>query len=96
MSDFFLELFTEEIPASLQSSARENLSKGFKLFFDEQNIEYSANAKSVSTPNRLVLYFKNIKKEILIKSDEIRGPSVTAPQKALIGFSKFNETSIYL
>ena len=94
MSDFFLELFTEEIPASLQSSARENLSKGFKLFFDEQNIEYSANAKSVSTPNRLVLYFKNIKKEILIKSDEIRGPSVTAPQKALIGFSKFNETSI--
>ena len=94
MSDFFLELFTEEIPASLQSSARENLSKGFKLFFDEQNIEYSANAKSVSTPNRLVLYFKNIKKEILIKSDEIRGPSVIAPQKALIGFSKSNETSI--
>ena len=93
MSGFFLELFTEEIPAGLQTSARNNLSKNFKLFFDEQNIKYDINEKIISTPNRLVVYFKSIKKEILIKSDEIRGPSVSAPEKAIEGFSKSNETS---
>ena len=94
MSGFFLELFTEEIPSGLQSSARNDLSKSFKLFFDEQNIKYDINPKIISTPNRLAVHFKHIKKEILIKSDEIRGPSVSAPEKAIEGFSKSNETSI--
>ena len=93
MSGFFLELFTEEIPAGLQSSARNDLNKNFKIFFDEQNIKYDINAKIVSTPNRLAVYFKSIKKEILIKSDEIRGPSVSASEKAIEGFTKSNETS---
>ena len=93
MSGFFLELFTEEIPAGLQSSARNDLNKNFKIFFDERKIKYDINAKIVSTPNRLAVYFKSIKKEILIKSDEIRGPSVSAPEKAIEGFSKSNETS---
>ena len=30
MSDFFLELFSEEIPALLQKDARENILKLFK------------------------------------------------------------------
>ena len=88
MSGFFLELFTEEIPAGLQSSARNDLNKNFKIFFDEQNIKYDINAKIVSTPNRLAVYFKSIKKEILIKSDEIRGPIVSASEKAIDVFTK--------
>ena len=94
MSSFFLELFTEEIPSKLQSSAREDLSKNFKLFFDEQNIEYNKNIKTISTPNRLVIYFKSLKKEILIKPEEIRGPSTSAQERAIIGFSKSNNTSV--
>ena len=94
MSSFFLELFTEEIPSKLQSSAREDLSKNFKLFFDEQNIEYYKNIKTISTPNRLVIYFKSLKKEILIKPEEIRGPSTSAQERAIIGFSKSNNTSV--
>ena len=64
MSGFFLELFTEEIPAGLQSSARNNLSKNFKLFFDEQNIKYYINEKIISTPNRLQHYYQF---QVLIK-----------------------------
>ena len=94
MPSFFLELFTEEIPADLQSSARKDLIKSFKLFFDEQDIKYDVNTKIISTPNRLVVYFKNIKKEIFIKPDEIRGPSVSAPERAVEGFSRSNKTSI--
>ena len=36
MSEFFLELFTEEIPANLQSTARKNLLISFKTFLDEK------------------------------------------------------------
>ena len=33
MSEFFLELFSEEIPANLQKNARNNLLQNFKDFF---------------------------------------------------------------
>ena len=32
MSEFFLELFSEEIPALLQEKARENINLNFKYF----------------------------------------------------------------
>ena len=56
MSGFFLELFTEEIPAGLQSSARNDLNKNFKIFFDQQNIKYDIKyINSSKNPKRPVL-----------------------------------------
>ena len=75
MSEFFLELFSEEIPSGLQTSAREMLSKNFKDFFDKENIEYS-QSYCFSTPNRLLIFFKEIKKEVIQKSEEIKGPNL--------------------
>ena len=92
MSEFFLELFSEEIPANLQIAARENLLKEFKIFFEKESIVYKNEAKVLSTPNRLVVYFKDINKEIFKKSEEIRGPSTNAPEKAVDGFIKSNQT----
>ena len=38
MAEFFLELFTEEIPYGLQSEARSNLKKNVeKVFEDKKN-----------------------------------------------------------
>ena len=91
MSEFFLELFTEEMPANLQSAARENLLKEFKIFFEKENIDYKNQSKVISTPNRLVIYFKKINKEIFQKSEEIRGPSINSPEQAIAGFLKSNE-----
>ena len=92
MSEFFLELFSEEIPANLQIAARENLLKEFKIFFEKESIVYKNEAKVLSTPNRLVVYFKDINKEIFKKSEEIRGPGTNAPEKAVDGFIKSNQT----
>ena len=89
MSEFFLELFSEEIPSRLQTSAREMLSKNFKDFFDKENIEYS-QSYCFSTPNRLLIFFKEIKKEVIQESEEIRGPNINAPDKALEGFLRSN------
>jgi len=38
MSEFFLELFSEEIPSNLQQSLREDLLKSFNDFFLEKSI----------------------------------------------------------
>ena len=43
MSEFFLEVFTEEIPAELQSSARNNLLKLFRDFFESESIDGSVS-----------------------------------------------------
>ena len=90
MAEFLLELFSEEIPANLQSSARINLLTNFKKFFEKENINYNEDGKVFSTPNRLVLCFKKIEREIHQKSKEIRGPSIQAPDIAIQGFLKSN------
>ncbi len=91
MSEFFLELFSEEIPANLQSSARKNLLKEFQTFFEKENIDYKNYSRALSTPNRLVIYFKNISKVITRQSEEIKGPSTNSPEKAIDGFIKSNQ-----
>ena len=90
MAEFLLELFSEEIPAKLQSTARISLLTNFKNFFEKENINYKDDAKVFSTPNRLVLCFKKIEREIHQKSEEVRGPSIKAPEKAIDGFLKSN------
>ena len=39
MSEFFLELFSEEIPSGLQKSLREKILDEFKNLFDKKSIK---------------------------------------------------------
>ena len=89
MSEFFLELFSEEIPSSLQKNLREDLLNSFTKEFNEKSISYKKNS-SFSTPNRLVVLFEGLQKKILLKSEEIKGPNVKAPEIALEGFIRSN------
>ena len=63
MSEFFLELFSEEIPVNLQKNARELLLQNFKDFFEKENIIFSGKGLSFSTPNRLLILFNKINKD---------------------------------
>ena len=91
MSEFFLELFSEEVPAKLQVNARKNLFDIFKNFFEENEVNIKGKFKAFSTPNRLVIYVDKIQKNINKKSEEIRGPSTKAPEEALDGFIRSNK-----
>jgi len=91
MSDFFLELFSEEIPSNLQKSARNQLLQSFNDFFKKENIVLKKQGKAYSTPNRLIIIFYGVNPEIVKKSEEVRGPSINAPEKALDGFIKSNQ-----
>ena len=56
MSEFFLELFSEEIPAGLQKDLREKILNDFKDLFNEKLIK-SKKSFSLSSPNRVVIVF---------------------------------------
>jgi len=87
MSEFFLELFSEEIPSNLQKNLREDLLEDFNKLFREKTISFKKSS-SYSTPNRLIILFEGLQKKITLKSQEIKGPNINAPELALEGFLK--------
>ena len=89
MSEFFLELFSEEIPSGLQKNLREKILDDFKNLFDEKSIKSKKNF-SLSCPNRVAIVFEGLDKLIHIKSEEIRGPKIEASEQALEGFIRSN------
>ena len=92
MSEFFLELFSEEIPSSLQKNLREDLLDSFNKFFNEKFISFKKSS-SYSTPNRLIIVFEGLQKQVVLKSEEIKGPNINAPKIALEGFMRSNNIS---
>ena len=92
MSEFFLELFSEEIPSSLQKNLREDLLCSFNKFFNDRLISYKKGS-SFSTPNRLIILFEGLQKQVVLKSEEIKGPNINAPEIALEGFIRSNNIS---
>ena len=89
MSEFFLELFSEEIPTNLQKNSRIVLLENFQKLFEERQITFKKST-AYSTPNRLIILFEGLSKGITKKVEEIRGPNVNAPEKAIEGFVRSN------
>jgi glycyl-tRNA synthetase beta chain len=92
MSEFFLELFSEEIPSSLQKKLREDLLDSFNKLFKDKFISFKKSS-SYSTPNRLIIVFQGLQKKIILKSEETKGPNISAPEIALEGFMRSNNIS---
>ncbi len=90
MAEFFLELFSEEIPTGLQKNLRDKLLIEFQKFFLEKSIKSKKNF-SLSTPNRLIIVFEGLDKKIEILAEEIKGPKTNAPEHALEGFLRSNK-----
>ena len=93
MSELFLELFSEEIPPKLQISARENLLTNFINLFHQENVKYNKNFSALSTPNRLIIYFKDVQDETIMEAKEVKGPNINASNDALKGFIDSNKIS---
>ena len=89
MSEFFLELFTEEVPSNLQVKARKFLLTNFENLFHDKKVPFKKSF-SYSVPNRLVICFEGLNKKIVEKKYEKKGPSTLAPKEALAGFLKSN------
>ena len=92
MSEFFLELFSEEIPSSLQKNLRRDLLDNFNKLFSEKSISFKKSS-SYSTPNRAVVVFEGLQNQVVLKSEEIKGPNINAPEIAIEGFLRSNNIS---
>ena len=87
MTNFLLEILSEEIPAKMQKMAAENLAKiAFEILTKNNLIVENLQIKSFVTPRRLVLEIENLK--AVQTSPAIRkiGPKTSADKKAVEGF----------
>lgn len=85
MPDLLLELFSEEIPARMQSRAAQDLQKGITNRLVDAGLIYEG-AKSFVTPRRLALHVAGVPARSPDVNEEKKGPRVGAPEKALEGF----------
>ena len=92
MSEFLLELYSEEIPPQLQINARTQLKQQLEKSLEEEGIQHK-ECLEYSSPTRLSIYIKGIPEKIKIKSKEIKGPKVGVPENILQGFSKSHNVS---
>ncbi|WEK47065.1 MAG: glycine--tRNA ligase subunit beta [Candidatus Andeanibacterium colombiense] len=85
MTDFLLELRSEEIPARMQAGARADLEKLFRAELNAAGVTPGAIAVW-STPRRLALIAKDLPQQTQAVSEEVKGPKTGAPPQALEGF----------
>ncbi|WP_395001065.1 glycine--tRNA ligase subunit beta [Sphingomonas sp.] len=85
MSDFLLELLSEEIPARMQARARNDLARMFAEALAKAGLAHGG-VTTWSTPRRLVLIARDVPGETLAVREEVKGPRSSAPPQALEGF----------
>ncbi len=85
MTDFLLELRSEEIPARMQDRAREDLAKLFAAELAKSGIT-TGDIQTYATPRRLALIARDLPLETAAVSEETKGPKTSAPPQALEGF----------
>ncbi len=92
MSEFLLELYSEEIPPQLQINARTQLKLQLEKAFDEQGIQHE-KCLEFSSPTRLSIFINALPEKIKIKAKEVKGPKVGVPENILEGFGNSHNVS---
>ena len=87
MSELLLELFSEEIPARMQTRAGEDLARLLGKALGEAGLEYK-DMKTFATPRRLVAVVDGLPARSPDVREEKKGPRIDAPAAAITGFLK--------
>ncbi|MCW6535541.1 glycine--tRNA ligase subunit beta [Sphingomonas lycopersici] len=85
MTDFLLELRSEEIPARMQAKARDDLARLFAAELAQSGIAAAATV-TYATPRRLALILRDLPQATEAVREEVKGPRSSAPPQALEGF----------
>lgn len=85
MTEFLLEVFSEEIPARMQAKAAEDLKTLLVTGLEKQGIT-PENPRAFVTPRRLVVVMDGLPLSQPDVKEERKGPKVDAPQPAIDGF----------
>ncbi|NIJ41712.1 glycyl-tRNA synthetase beta chain [Parvibaculum indicum] len=87
MSEFLLELFSEEIPARMQLRAADDLKRLVSDALKAEGVAVGA-AEAYATPRRLALVIEGLPEKTPDVREERKGPKVGAPEKAIEGFMR--------
>ncbi len=87
MSEFLLEILSEEIPASMQRGALERLGGLLEQRLADEDLKASTMRAHVS-PRRLVVHLEGLPERQPSFEAERKGPRVDAPTRALDGFAR--------
>ena len=85
MADLLIELFSEEIPASLQEQGAKNLKNLITNGLVSAGLTYSS-AAAFHTPRRLTLAVEGLLEASPTVQEERKGPKVGVPDQAIQGF----------
>jgi len=85
MTDFLLELRSQEIPARMQAGARADLEKLFRKEMAAAGVAVG-EVTVWSTPRRLALIARGLPLATEAVHEETKGPATSAPEQALEGF----------
>ena len=85
MPQLLLELFSEEIPARMQSGAARDLERMAAERFKAAGLTYDA-LTTFAGPRRLTLVVEGLPAATPDREEELKGPRATAPEQALEGF----------
>ena len=89
MSDFILELLSEEIPSRMQKQASEYLLREFKQQTEDAGLEFG-QIQSFYSMRRLTLIVTNMKSQTAEMKVEKLGPRIDSPDNAINGFLRSN------
>ena len=85
MSEFLLELYSEEIPPGLQINSRKELKESLEKILKEDGLSFKS-IDSYSSPTRLTILINDIPEKIKVKAKEIKGPKVGVLEDILNNF----------
>jgi glycyl-tRNA synthetase beta chain len=85
MTDFLLELRSEEIPARMQGKAKEDLARLFTDALAKAGLA-AESVETFATPRRLSLIAEGLPLATEAVAEETKGPKVGAPPQAMEGF----------
>ncbi len=94
MSDFLLEIGTEEIPARMIDSARDELARRANDLLTRERLAESPEIESFSTPRRIAVLARNVASRQRDVQEQLTGPSLKiafkdgAPTPAAESFAK--------
>ena len=91
MTDFVLEIFSEEIPARMQKNSAENFLKIAQEVLAKNNLNFDEDSiKVFISPRRLALILKNLDAEQIQATQKKIGPKLGSDTRAIEGFLKAN------
>ncbi|MEC8098642.1 MAG: glycine--tRNA ligase subunit beta, partial [Pseudomonadota bacterium] len=90
MTDFLLELYSEEIPAGMQARGVSDLARLIRELLADSGID-AAETSTYVAPQRMAVIIAGLPARTPDRYEQKKGPRVDAPEKAIQGFLRAND-----